>query len=167
MPVPVRPLASVLALLLATALAAPADAAPKGKRYGLEGTIARFDEANDVLVVNVVKTQVSGGAGTSRVAGDPAPGSVKRGEEIRFAVVPEGSVLKRTVVKSVQGGGLNNAGTRESFLAALAAIPTDRNVVFSFEKNPAGTPEWVLKMIQIRMTEEELEARLEEISSAE
>jgi hypothetical protein len=70
------------------------------------------------------------------------------------------------VVKSIQGGGLNN-GSRESFLQALEAIPKDRDVIFSFEKNPKAPPEFALKMIQIRMTEEELEARLEEISVEE
>jgi len=147
-------------------LAEPGAAAPKkGKRHGLEGRIVRFDSAKDQLVVNVSDTEVSGGAGTGRVAGAPAPKSIGRGDEVTFVVVPEGSVLRRTVVKSVQGGGLNNAGTRESFEAALAAIPEDRDVVFSFEKNPKGPPEWIVKMIQIRMTQEELEARLEEISA--
>ena len=79
---------------------------------------------------------------------------------------PEGSVLRRTVIKSIKGGGLNN-GSKESFDAALAAIPGDRNVVFSFEKNDKPEPEWILKMIQIRMTEEELEARFNEISVEE
>jgi hypothetical protein len=158
----------LLSLVAAVLVAQPALAAPKkGKRHGIEGRIVRFDDAKDQLVVNVSKTKVSGGAGIGRVAGEPAPSSVRRGEELVFAVVPEGSVLRRTVVKSIQGGGLNNAGTRESFLAALAAIPEDRDVIFSFEKNPKGPPEYVLKMIQIRMTEEELEARLEEISVEE
>jgi len=160
-------LAFPLALLAALALAAPADAAPKrGKRHGLEGRIVRYDAAKDQLVVSVSKTKVSGGIGGS-VAGEPAPKSMDRGGEVTFAVVPEGSVLRRTVVKSIQGGGLNNAGTRESFESALAAIPSDRDVIFSFEKNPKGPPEYVVKMIQIRMTEEELEARLEEISVEE
>ena len=162
-----RRLSLTLALLAGALLAQPALAAPKkGKRHGVEGTIVRFEEDKNVLVVNVVKTKVSGGAGSGGVAGDPAPSSVKRGEEIPFAVVPEGSVLRRTVIKSIKGGGLND-GTRESFVAALGAIPTDRNVIFSFEKNPDKSPEWLLKMIQIRMTEEELEARLEEISVEE
>ena len=141
-------------------------AAPKSKRFGIEGRIVRFEKERDVLVVNVAKTKVSGGIGGGGVAGDPAPSSVKNGAELTFAVVPEGSVLKRTVVKSVKGGGLND-GTRESFVSALKAIPTDRNVVFSFEKNPKGQPEWLLKMIQIRMTQAELDARLEEITVEE
>jgi len=152
------------ALLALPLLAQPALAAKKGKRFGIEGRIVKFEGGQDLLVVKVAKTKVSGFGGS--VAGDPAPDSVKRGEEVTFAVVPEGSVLRRTVIKSVKGGGLNN-GSRESFTEALSAIPTDRNVIFSFEKNPKGQPEWLLKMIQIRMTQEELDARLEEISVEE
>ena len=159
------------ALLLAVAVVAtvafiqPALAAPKrSKRHGIEGKIVRFEEDKDVLVVNVVKTKVGGIGGSG--AGAPAPKSMKRGSEVSFAVVPEGSVLRRTVVKSIKGGGLNK-GSRESFVAALAAVPTDRNVIFSFEENPKAPPEFVLKMIQIRMTEEELEARFNEISVEE
>jgi hypothetical protein len=164
---PARRLATLaLALLVTGSVAWPALAAEKSKRFGIEGRIVRFEKERDVLVVNVVKTKVSGGFGGGGVAGDPAPGSVKNGAELAFAVVPEGSVLKRTVVKSVKGGGLND-GTRASFLAALKAIPSDRNVVFSFEKNPKGQPEWLLKMIQIRMTQEELDKRLAEITVEE
>jgi len=164
---PVRRLALPLLAAAAALAAQPSLAAPKkSKRFGIEGRIVRFDGASDQLVVSVSKTSVSGGIGGS-VAGDPAPKSVGRGSEVSFAVVPEGSVLRRTVVKSIKGGGLNNAGTRESFEQALAAIPADRDVIFSFEQNPKAPPEFVLKMIQIRMTEEELEARLNEISTEE
>jgi hypothetical protein len=164
---PTRRLALPLLVAAAALAAQPTFAAPKrGKRHGIEGRIVRYDAASDQLVVSVSKTKVAGGIGGS-VAGEPAPKSVERGSEVTFAVVPEGSVLRRTVVKSVKGGGLNNAGTRESFETALAAIPDDRDVIFSFEKNPKGPPEFVLKMIQIRMTEEEIEARLNEISVEE
>ena len=143
-------------------LAQPTLAAPKkGKRFGLEGRIVKFESEQDQLVVKVSKTKARGGN-----AGAPAPKSIKRGEELTFAVVPEGSVLRRTVVKSIKGGGLNK-GSRESFVQALGAIPEDRDVIFSFEKNSKGAPEWTLRMIQIRMTEEELEARLNEISVEE
>jgi hypothetical protein len=158
--------AVVVACVLGVGAGSVAWGAPKrSKRYGIEGKIVRYDEASDVLVVEVVKTKVSGGAGTGRVAGEEAPDAIERGSEVSFAVVPEGSVLRRTVVKSIQGGALNNAGTEESFVQALAAIPGDRPVIFSFEARKGGNPAWLLKMIQIRMTEEELEARLEEITA--
>ena len=157
----------LFALLIAAALLLPADGAfaKKGARYGLEGRIVEFDESRDVLVVKVVKTKVSGVAGTGRVAGKPAPKkSFKRGQEVEFAVVPEGSVLRRTVIKNQDGGGLDTTGTKEGFVKALATMPKGKNIVFSFEKaaKPAdGQPEWALRIIQLRITEEEWEARLE------
>lgn len=164
---PTRRLGYLLSFLAAVLVAQPGDAAPKkGKRHGIEGRILSFVSEQDQLVVKVSKTKVSGGGGLGRVAGAPAPKSVKRGQELTFAVVPEGSVLRRTVVKSIKGGGLNK-GTRESFVQALGTVPEDRDVIFSFEKNPSGDPEFVLKMIQIRMTEEELERRFNEISVEE
>jgi hypothetical protein len=157
-----------LALLTAAALLLPAAGAfakKGGGRYGLEGRIVEFDESRDVLVVKVVKTKVSGAAGTGRVAGKPAPKkSFKRGQNVEFAVVPEGSVLRRTVIKNQDGGGLDTTGTKEGFVKALATMPKGKNIVFSFEKaaKPAdGEPEWALRIIQLRVTEEEWEARLE------
>jgi hypothetical protein len=158
---------ALFALLTAAALLLPAGGAfaKKGARYGLEGRIIEFDESRDVLVVKVVKTKVSGAAGTGRVAGKPAPKkSFKRGQEVEFAVVPEGSVLRRTVIKNQDGGGLDTTGTKEGFVKALATMPKGKNIVFSFEKaaKPAeGQPEWALRIIQLRITEEEWEARLE------
>lgn len=154
----------VLGCVLGLGVGSVASGAPKrSKRFGIEGKVIRYDEATDRLQVEVVKTKVSGGAGTGGVAGEEAPDSIERGSELTFKVVPEGSVLRRTVVKSIQGGALNNAGTEQAFVDALATIPEDRPVIFSFEKNGKGEPAWLLKMIQIRMSEEELEARLEEI----
>ncbi len=156
-----------LILLVSVALLLPAAgalAAKKGKRYGLEGRLLEFDQARNVIVVKVVKTKVSGGAGTGRVAGKPAPKSIKRGSDIEFAVVPSGSVLKRTVIKNLNGGGLDTTGTMEGFLKALQMVPRDKNVVFSFEKNQDKSgPEWDLRIIQLRMTEEEAEARLQKM----
>ncbi len=156
-----------VALLCAVALLLPATgalAAKKGKRYGLEGRVLEYDQSKNVLKVKVVKTKVSGGAGTGRVAGKPAPKSIKRGSDIEFAVVPEGSVLKRTVIKNLNGGGLDTTGTKEGFLKALDLVPKDKNVIFSFEKAKAKDgPKWDLRIIQLRMTEEEAEARLKKM----
>jgi hypothetical protein len=118
-----------------------------------------------------MRTQVSGLPGGNTVGG-PAPDSIRRLTEVEFAVEPEGSVLRRTVVKARNGGGLDNKGTREGFQRALAAIPAGRGVIFSFEENePAavgrGEPDWSLRLIQIQITEEELRRRFEEISVEE
>jgi hypothetical protein len=156
-----------LVLLVSVALVLPAAgvlAAKKGKRYGLEGRLLEFDQQRNVIKVKVVKTKVSGGAGMGRVAGKPAPKSIKRGSDIEFAVVPSGSVLKRTVIKNLNGGGLDTTGTLEGFLKALEMVPRDKNVVFSFEKaKEKGGPDWDLRIIQLRMTEEEAEARLQKM----
>ncbi len=155
-----------IALLAAAALLLPASgalAAKKGKRYGLEGRLLDYDEARGVVKVKVVKTKVSGGAGAGRVAGKPAPKSFKRGTDVEFAVVAEGSVLRRTVIKNRDGGGLDTTGTKAGFVKALAMVPKNKNVVFSFEKvkePKSGDPEWDLRIIQLRETEEELEARI-------
>jgi hypothetical protein len=158
--------------LAAATLAAPAAARPKPtKRYGLEGEVVRFDDARDVLVVKVTRTQVAGLPGGNTVGG-PAPDSIKRLSEVEFSVEPEGSVLRRTVVKARTGGGLDNSGTRDGFRRALAAIPNGRSVIFSFEENePAavakGEPDYRLRLIQIQMTEDEIRRRFEQISVEE
>ena len=115
-----------------------------------------------------MRTKVSGGAGSGRVAGKPAPRSIKTGSDIDFMVVAEGSVLKRTVIKNRQGGGLDTTGTKEGFQKALNMVPKDQNVVFSFEKidkPPKDGPEYELRIIQMRMTQEELEARLQSLEA--
>jgi hypothetical protein len=158
-----------LVCFVAFALVLPAASAlaeKKGKRFGLEGRFIEYDEVREIIKVQVVKTKVSGGAGTGAVAGKPAPSSIKRGSTIEFVVVPSGSVLKRTVIKNLQGGGLDTTGTKEGFKKALEMVPTDKNVVFSFEKAEKGAKaEWDLRIIQLRMTEEEAEARLEKMEA--
>ena len=158
-----------LVLLVAVAVLVPATgalAAKKGKRYGLEGRLLEYDESRNIVKVKVVKTKVSGGAGAGRVAGKPAPKSIRRGTDIEFVVVPDGSVLKRTVIKNRQGGGLDTTGTKEGFLNALKLVPKDKNVVFSFEKAEKGAEaEWDLRIIQLRMTREEAEARFNEMEA--
>ena len=140
----------------------------KTTRYGLEGRVVDYDEGKGLLTVKVVRTKVSGGAGTGRVAGKPAPRSIKTGSDIAFRVVAEGSVLKRTVIKNLQGGGLDTTGTKEGFQKALNMVPKDQNVVFSFEKidkPPKDGPEYELRIIQMRMTQAEAEARLQKMEA--
>ena len=164
-------LRTALVLLVVSALLLPAAGAlakKKGSRYGLEGRLIEYDEARGVVIVKVVKTKVGGGAGSGRVAGRPAPKSIKRGTNLEFVVVPDGSVLKRTVIKNRSGGGLDTTGTKEGFRKALDMVPRNKNVVFSFEKSkkPDG-PEWDLRIIQLRMTEAEWEARQKEREAAQ
>jgi hypothetical protein len=153
-----------LALALAVAPGGPALAAKKPKRYGLEAKLVEYDAARDVFKMQIVKTKVSGGFGTGGVAGDPAPDAIKAGSTLEFKVVPEGSVLRRTVIKGSKGGGLDNTGTREGFERAVGVIPKDRPVVVSFEENPGGgNPAWIVRMVLIRLSPEEIRQRLEEM----
>ncbi|HSJ97437.1 MAG TPA: hypothetical protein VLC53_10215 [Myxococcota bacterium] len=155
-----RPLPAFLTL--ACLLASPAAFAAEAKRFGAEGMLLGYDEARNVFKVKITSPKVSGGFGSGGIAGKPAPG-LKSGDELELEVVPEGSVLKRTVIKASKGGGLDNSGTREGFKTAVAAIPTDRAVVLSFEPKPAGEPKYLLKMVQIRMSPEEVQKRLREL----
>jgi len=159
--------APVVASLIgfAALLAAPtALAAGKSTRFGIEGQLLEYDEARRVFKVKVTKPKVSGGFGTGGIAGKP-PKGISKGDELEFAVVPEGSVLRRTVIKGSQGGGLDTSGTPEGFKRAVSAIPRDQDVVLSFEENPTpgGTPRYLLKMVQIRLTPEEIAERLREM----
>lgn len=149
-------------IALACLLAAPAALAAEAKRFGAEGMLLGYDEARSVFKVKITSPKVQGGFGSGGIAGKPAPG-LKSGEELELEVVPEGSVLRRTVIKASKGGGLDNSGTREGFKKAVAAIPTDRAVVLSFEPRPAGEPKYLLKMVQIRMSPEEVQKRLREL----
>ncbi|MCL4683897.1 hypothetical protein KJ059_03990 [Myxococcota bacterium] len=155
-----------LTITLACVALAPAALAADAKRYGAEGLLLGYDEARSVIKVKITSPKVSGGFGSGGIAGKPAPG-LASGTELEFEVVPEGSVLRRTVIKASKGGGLDNSGTKEGFKNAVAAIPTDRAVVFSFEAKPAGEPQYVLRMVQIRMSPEELQKRLRELGLAE
>jgi hypothetical protein len=155
--------ALVLALVAAAAplgAAVPAGAA-ESKRFGIEGMLLEYDEARSVFKIKVTRTKVSGGFGTGGIAGKP-PSGIEKGQQLEFAVVPEGSVLRRTVIKGEKGGGLDTTGTKEGFKRAVAVIPRDREVVLSFEENKAGTPPYVLKMVQIRLSPEEIAERLRE-----
>lgn len=147
-------------------LTAPAARAADSKRYGAEGMLLGYDEAKGVVTVKITNPKVSGSFGSGGIAGKPAPG-VASGDELVFEVVPEGSVLRRTVIKASKGGGLDNSGTKEGFRTAVAAIPTDRAVVLSFEPKPTGEePKYLLKMVQIRMSPEEVQKRLRELGLA-
>jgi hypothetical protein len=142
------------------------------KRFGIEAEVLGYDEARKVLKVKVRETQVDGRFASGNTVGGKAPGDIKRRSEQEFAVEPEGSVLRRTVIKAMTGGGLDTSGTREGFKKALAQIPDDRPVVMSLEPNSreaiaAGAPRYKILMIQIPYTEEELIERWERLTVEE
>ena len=150
-------------VLLCAGFGAAPRAAAESKRFGIEGMLLEYDEARSVFKIKVTRTKVSGGFGTGGIAGKP-PSGIEKGDQLEFSVVPEGSVLRRTVIKGEKGGGLDTSGTKEGFKRAVAVIPRDREVVLSFEENAAraGAPTYVLKMVQIRLSPEEIADRLRE-----
>jgi hypothetical protein len=102
------------------------------------------------------------------IVGGKAPDDIELGKERDFAVEPEGSVLSRTVIKSVKGTGVDNTGTQEGFRQAVKAIPADRPLALSIEKDAgrgaeSAAPEYRIKTLIIQMTEEEINRRLEEV----
>jgi hypothetical protein len=141
-------------------LAAPAAAKDEPKRYGLEGQLIEYDAAKAIFKLKVMGTSVGGFGGNT--AGAPAPKPIKAGDTLEMQVVPEGSVLRRTVIKGSKGGGLDNTGTKEGFARAVQAIPNDRPVIISFEESK-GQPQYVVRMVQIRMSPEEIEKRMREL----
>jgi hypothetical protein len=150
-------------------VAAPAAAAKPGKRFGIEGEIVGYDEAARVLTVRVVETNVQGRSLSGNTVGGRAPSDIDRMQEHRFAVEPEGSVLRRTVIKDTNGTGLDKSGTPEGFRDALARIPKDRPAVMSCESTDPklvarGAPKYKILMIQLQYTMDELIERWERIS---
>lgn len=156
------------------AVAAPAAqaAAKKSKRYGIEGEVLAYDEENQTFRVKVIETKVPGRFATGNSVGGKAPSDIKRGQEYDFAVEPEGSVLRRTVIRAETGSGLDLSGTKEGFKEAYAKIPKERPILMSLEDNsPAaieqGAPKYKILLVQIQMTLEELIRRWEQISVEE
>ena len=140
--------------------------AKKAKRYGIEGKFVGYDEEQQAFKILVTSREAKGFGGST--VGGKAPKDIEPGKERDFAVKPEGSVLSRTVIKSVKGTGVDNTGTQEGFRKAVTAIPTDRPLALSIEKNAAreadpSAPEYRIKTLVIQMTEEEIRKKLEEM----
>jgi hypothetical protein len=140
--------------------------AKQAKRYGIEGKFLGYDEEQQVFKVLVTSREAKGFGGST--VGGKAPKDIEPGKERDFAVTPEGSVLSRTVIKSVKGTGVDNTGSQEGFRQAVKAIPTDRSLALSIEKNAKheanpDAPEYTIKTLVIKMTEEEIRRRLEEL----
>ena len=161
-----------LVLMAGLGLAAGDAEAKKNKRFGIEGEIVSYDEDTRVLTVKVRETKVAGRFASGNTVGGKAPADIKRHKEAKFAVQPTGSVLRRTVVKGLTGGGLDTKGTPEGFKKALSVIPAQRIVAMSLEANDAaavekGAPKYKILLIQIQATEEELREHFERISVEE
>ena len=160
-------IAAGLAVVSFTLVSGIADAKPrKAKRYGIEGKFLGYDEGRQVFRVLVTSREAKGFGGST--VGGKAPKDIETGKEREFAVQPEGSVLSRTVIKSVKGTGVDNTGTQEGFRLAVKAIPTDRSLALSIEKNAQhetdpDAPEYRIKTLVIQMTEAEIRKRLEEV----
>ena len=158
--------ATIVACLAALLLAVQAAEARKSKRYGIEAKFLSYDEKRQVFKV-LVLSRSAGGFGGSTV-GDEAPKDVKPKEEMELSVSPEGSVLKRTVIKSSDGTGVDKTGTQDGFRTAVQAIPTDRSVALSITENDkaktkAGAPKYRIMTVVIKLSPEEIRRRLREI----
>ena len=160
-------LAVGLAVVSFTLVTGVSHAKPKNaKRYGIEGKFLGYDEGQQVFKVLVTSREAKGFGGST--VGGKAPKDIEPGNERNFAVKPEGSVLSRTVIKSVKGTGVDNTGTQEGFRSAVKAIPTDRSLALSIERNidheaDLAAPEYRIKTLVIQMTEAEIRKRLEEV----
>ena len=163
----------LLAFVFAALAAPPMEAAAKkSKRYGIEGFIRGYDEEKQTFRVKVIETKVIGRFATGNPVGGKAPKDIKRGKEYEFAIEPEGSILRRTVIRAETGAGLDLSGTQEGFTKAFAKIPTDRLTLMSLEDNSPeaieeGAPKYKIMLVQIQMTLEELIRRWEKISVEE
>jgi hypothetical protein len=73
-------------------------------------------------------------------SGDRTPGGIERDSEQQFLVTPGGNVMKRTVIRTATGGGLDTKGTAAGFQQALSKLPDDQPVLFTLERNdqPGG-----------------------------
>ena len=157
--------AALATILLGLVAGAPAEA-KKAKRYGIEGKFISYDQASQTFTVLVLSRSAPGFGGST--VGGKAPKDVGVREERAFAVKPEGSVLSRTVIKSSKGTGLDNSGTQDGFTRAVAAIPTDRALAFSIERNAAhekdeSAPAYRIKTVVIKLTDAEIMRRLNEL----
>ncbi len=163
----------VLAFAFVALAAPPMEAsARESKRYGIEGEVLSYDEEKQTFSVKVLETNVPGRSLTGNNVGGKAPKDIRRGRTHEFAVEPEGSVLRRTVIRAETGSGLDLSGTKEGFKKAYAKIPKKRPVVMSLEKNSPeavkqGAPKYKIMLVQIQMTLEELIRRWEKISVEE
>jgi len=107
-------------------------------RFILEGHILTYDEARNLLKVRVTETDPGKflqPTVRSFESGDRTPGAIERDSEQQFLVTPAGSVMKRTIIRTAAGGGLDTKGTAAGFEQALSTLPDDQPVLFTLERN--------------------------------
>jgi len=152
-------------LAVALLLGAAATAAGGKDRYGLMGRIESYDPEQQTVTVRVVETSIPEWANH---VGKRPPREIRPGSLHVFSVEPEGSVLRRTVIRTPSGSALDNSATREGFVRAMQALPDDRLLGISLTPNGKGSePAYKVMMIQIPRTLEEVMQRLDEVSVEE
>jgi hypothetical protein len=126
-----------VAYLLGEGEAEGAEAATSD-RFVLEGHILAYDEARNLLKVRVTETDSAKFHQLtiwSFESGDRTPGGIERDSEQQFLVTPGGNVMKRTVIRTASGRGLDTKGTTAGFQQALSKLPDDQPVLFALERN--------------------------------
>lgn len=157
---------SATAFLVAVSLIAVAASAKPPERYGLMGKILDYDPEKLLVRVKVVETRIPEWANH---VGKRPPREIRAGREYTFSVTPEGSVLRRTVIRTQKGTTLDRTASREGFNRAIAALPDDRLLGISLTPVDGGDgePSYKVMMIQIPRTLEEAMRRFEEVSVEE
>lgn len=159
--------AFVLVVLLLLCAAGAADARKDKDRYGLMGRVLSYDAEKQTIEVKVVETSIPE---WGNHVGKKPPREIRTGKTYVFAVEPEGSVLRRTVIRTQGGSTLDRSASREGFIRAIQALPDDRLLGISLARNQGageGAPAFKVMMIQIPRTLEEAMKRLDEISVEE
>jgi len=151
-------------------LTGPALAKKEASRFGIEGKFLSYDQESQTFKIYVTSNRSVGFGGS--IAGAKAPSDVKPRKEMTLSVKPTGSVLSRTVIKSVTGTGLDISGTQEGFSRAVKAIPRDYRVTFSITRNPEtrsnpDQPAYHVNTVIIQLNPEELEERWRKFSEGE
>lgn len=151
-------------------VAAVAQAKPP-ERYGLMGKVLGYDAEAQTIEVKVMETSIPEWANH---VGKRPPREIRSGGTYVFAVEPEGSVLRRTVIRTQGGSALDRTATKEGFVRAIGALPDDRLLGISLspleregEGEGEGEPAYKVMMIQIPRTLEEVMRRLDEVSVEE
>jgi hypothetical protein len=131
----VRAAVAALALVVATGVASEALAA-KEKSTQTEARWVKFDAAKNTVAV---KVQDPGNGPNKKL--------MKKGAEVLFNVVPEGSILTRTTV-AINGKPGN-----------LKDIPPGKQVNVYWIPDPKKAGEFFARKIDVVLSDEELDAR--------
>lgn len=161
-----RRIVCALAWVLIVCLAGVAGAASDKDRYGVMGKVLGYDPVKQTVEVKVVETTIPE---WGNHVGKRPPRDIKAGKTYVFSVEPEGSVLRRTVIRTQGGSTLDRTASQEGFTQAIKALPDDRLLGLSLARSGAkdDAPAYKVMMIQIPRTLEEAMERLDEISVEE